>query len=55
LFFIGANLKKAREIEEVFKFHLYAAEAAAGDIKYVSEEELKYLGNWEAEKYRQKL
>ncbi|MFL5728717.1 MAG: class II aldolase/adducin family protein [Cytophagaceae bacterium] len=55
IFFIAENLKKAREMEEVFKFHLIASENAAGNIIPLSGEELKYLGNWEAEKYRQKL
>jgi rhamnose utilization protein RhaD (predicted bifunctional aldolase and dehydrogenase) len=55
IFFIAPHLKKAREMEDVFKFHLLVAEALKGNIEFLSEEELRYLGNWEAEKYRQKL
>lgn len=55
LFFMGIHLKKARETEEIFKFHLVTADASKDNIQPLPEAELKYLGNWEAEKYRQKL
>jgi rhamnose utilization protein RhaD (predicted bifunctional aldolase and dehydrogenase) len=55
VFFIADHLKKAREMEDVFKFHLLAASGSGGDIQPIEEEELNYLGNWEAEKFRQKL
>lgn len=55
LFFVAQSVKKAREIEDVFKFHVLSLCTADKKISYLSEEELCYLGNWEAEKYRQKL
>lgn len=55
LFFIARSLKKAREIEEVFKFHIMSLDLAGDDVTYLSEQELCYLGNWEAEQYRRKL
>lgn len=55
LFFIAENLKKAREMEDVFKFHILAALGAKGNIQPLPSDELSYLGNWEAEKFRQKL
>jgi hypothetical protein len=42
-------------MEEVLKLHLLAMTAAPGAIRSLPLEELKYLGNWEAEKYRQSL
>ncbi|MBY0353692.1 class II aldolase/adducin family protein [Candidatus Babeliales bacterium] len=57
LFFIAHNIKKAKEIEEVYKFHILALHAAyqiPGPVNYLSPQELSYLNNWEAEKYRQK-
>lgn len=55
LFFIASNVKKAREIEEVFKFHVMVMNMTDGDVNYLPEEEVTYLGNWDAEKYRQEL
>lgn len=55
LFFIAPNQRKAREAEEAFKFHVMALKLAGGDIRCLPPDELSYLGNWEAEKYRQKL
>lgn len=55
LFFIARNQRKAREAEEAFKFHVLALKMAGGDVRCLPPEELSYLGNWEAEKYRQKL
>lgn len=56
LFFRASTLKKAKEIEEVFKFHIMVlAQNHNNDLNYLEFEELAYLSNWEAEKYRQKL
>lgn len=56
LYLVAPNLKKAREAEEVCKFHLMALQMAGkGAASSLPQEELAYLGNWEAEKYRQKL
>jgi hypothetical protein len=48
------TIKKAKETEEVLKLHLMTLKAAAGEINHLSMDELAYLGNWEAEKFRQK-
>ena len=54
LFFIAKNIKKAKEAEEVFKSHVLSINANKDkNIHYLPEEEIKYIGNWEAEKYRQ--
>ncbi|MBI5196133.1 MAG: class II aldolase [Nitrospirae bacterium] len=53
LFFISRNLKKAKEMEDVFKMHILVLSATKGEVVCLSGEELRYLGNWEAEKYRQ--
>ena len=56
LFFRASTLKKAKEIEEVFKFHIMVlAQNLNNDLNFLKFEELAYLSNWEAEKYRQKL
>lgn len=56
LFFRASTLKKAKEIEEVLKFHIMVL-AQNEDVKlnFLEKKELDYLSNWEAEKYRQKL
>lgn len=54
VFIIARNLKKAKEIEDVLKFHLLALQTSKTEqINFLPDEELAYLGNWEAEKYRQ--
>ena len=55
VFFIAPSVKKAKEIEEVFKFHIMVLSQNSGDVNFLNLEELLYLSNWEAEKYRQKL
>lgn len=56
LFFVAPNIKKAKEMEEVFKFHIMVLEQSMkNDKNFLELEELAYLSNWEAEKYRQKL
>lgn len=54
-FFIALNIKKAKEMEEVFKFQLLTIDLAGDSINVLDSDEIRYLGNWEAEKYRQKL
>jgi rhamnose utilization protein RhaD (predicted bifunctional aldolase and dehydrogenase) len=55
LFFIASNVKKAKEMEEVMKFHIMVLEKSSGsDKNFLDSKEMAYLGNWEAEKYRQK-
>lgn len=56
LFFIAQNIRKAKEIEEVFKFHIMVLEQnMKSDNSFLELEELAYLGNWEAEKYRKTI
>ena len=56
LFFIGSTLKKAKEMEEVLKFHIMAlAQNETEKLNFLATDELNYLSNWEAEKYRQEL
>jgi rhamnose utilization protein RhaD (predicted bifunctional aldolase and dehydrogenase) len=52
LYFIAKNIKKAKEIEEVYKAHILVLASMKERINFLSEDELAYLGNWEAEKYR---
>lgn len=54
LLFVGANLRKAREVEEMFKFHLMALELGGNNVRCLDDAELRYLHSWEAERYRQK-
>lgn len=56
LFLVASNLKKAKEIEEVLKFHIMVlAQNENKKLNFLEAEELNYLSNWEAEKYRQEL
>jgi rhamnose utilization protein RhaD (predicted bifunctional aldolase and dehydrogenase) len=56
LFFRASTLKKAKEMEEVLKFHIMVlARNENKSLNFLEKEELDYLSNWEAEKYRQKL
>lgn len=56
IFFISDSIAKAKQIEEVFKFHIITLVSSKdNDINFLNENELKYLSNWEAEKFRQKI
>ena len=55
LFFIAANIKKTKEMEDVFKFHIMVLSQNNTNINSLQYDELAYLSNWEAEQYRQKL
>lgn len=56
IFFMGTTVKKCRESEEVFKSHLLVLSNISNQNEnLLSQAELEYLANWEAEKYRQKL
>lgn len=56
LFFRGSSIKKAKEIEEVFKFHIMVlTQNKTKNLNFLEPEELTYLSNWEAENYRQKI
>ena len=49
------NFKKFKEIEDVLKSHLLIILNCKKPLNYLKFDELKYLSNWEAEKFRQKL
>lgn len=61
IFFIADTVRKAREIEEILKFHLsvlvvnVTQKIQPQEIQFLDENELNYLANWEAEKYRQTI
>ncbi len=56
IFFIAPNIKKAKEMEEVMKFHIMVLKnTLIKDKIFLEVDELAYLNNWEAEKFRQKL
>jgi rhamnose utilization protein RhaD (predicted bifunctional aldolase and dehydrogenase) len=55
IYFIAKNIKKAKEIEEVYKAHLLSLASMKRHINYLNAEELAYLGNWDAEKYRRDM
>ena len=55
IYIMAADLKKAKMIEDVFKNNLLIAKKLDSDLKFLDDSEISYLGNWEAEKYRQKL
>jgi len=55
IYCIASNTKKAKEIEEVFKFYIEVLSLSKNDINYLSNEELHYLDNWEAEKFRKNI
>lgn len=53
IFFIAQNIRKAKEMEEVMKFHIMVLEQnQKSDKNFLELDELAYLSNWEAEKYR---
>lgn len=51
-YFLAKNIKKAKEIEDVFKAHVLVLSSLQLDCAFLSDDEIAYLGNWEAEKYR---
>ena len=55
VYLVSSSLRKAREVEDVFSFHLQVLELAGPMVNYLSGEELQYLATWESEKYREKL
>jgi len=48
----GISLKKCREIEELWKSHNICVN---DDLDFLQEEELDYLNNWDAEKFRKMI
>lgn len=54
-YIIASDLKKAKMIEDVLKNNLLIANTLDANLQFLEDSEISYLGNWEAEKYRQKL
>lgn len=54
IFFINSSIAKAKESQEVFKFHLLVLNGVNKAL-YLKDDEINFLANWEEEKYRQKL
>jgi len=54
LYIIAINLKKCKEIEDVLKANLLILDTNE-DKKYLSTDEIFFLNNWDAEKYRKNL
>lgn len=52
VFCAAASLRKAKEVEDVLRFHLTVLSEAKG-ARPLSKDEQDYLTHWEAEKYRQ--
>jgi ribulose-5-phosphate 4-epimerase/fuculose-1-phosphate aldolase len=56
VYIVAISIKKAREIEEVLKMKCILLDQIESDkINFLRAEELNYLNNWEAEKFRQQI
>jgi len=53
VYFCASSIKKAKEAEELLKFHLLVVNQNPGEVKRLKLAEVAYLSNWEAEKFRQ--
>ncbi|MEM9103097.1 MAG: class II aldolase/adducin family protein [Pseudomonadota bacterium] len=49
----GKTFKKAQEAEELLRFHCMLINKLGNSIERLTWEEVRYLSNWDAEKYRQ--
>ncbi|MDD5691125.1 MAG: class II aldolase/adducin family protein [Candidatus Omnitrophica bacterium] len=52
IFFVGQNVKQAREIEDVLKSNLLTLDSTKGKVNFLKRKEIDYLTTWEAERYR---
>ncbi|MFC4722888.1 class II aldolase/adducin family protein [Geojedonia litorea] len=55
LYIVSKDLKKAKMIEDVLKNNLLILKQVKEEIVFLDDAEIAYLGNWDAEKYRQNL
>jgi len=55
IYSIAPNVKKAKEMEDVLEFHISSLFYSKENRNYLEKDEVAYLENWDAEKYRQKL
>lgn len=54
LYICGSSLKKCRDIESVLKAHILCSNKI-NKVDYLTNEEIIYLNNWDAEKYRRNI
>ena len=56
IFLLGKSLRKCKEMEDVLKSHVILQTSGdAATMQFLPQDEVDYLSNWEAEKYRQNL
>jgi len=55
IYYIAKTINKARDMEEVLKSHIMAIADNEDKVSFIDNDELLYLGNWDAEKYRQNI
>jgi len=55
VYFCANNLKKAKEAQELFKFHLMVIQNSKCRTQRLKLSEIGYLSNWDAEKFRQEV
>lgn len=53
VYFCAQSLKKAKEAQDLFKFHLLVSSQNKEKTQRLHLNEIAYLSNWDAEKYRQ--
>lgn len=53
VYFCANSLKKAKDAQDLFKFHLIVRQHSDQNIQRITMDEVAYLSNWDAEKYRQ--
>jgi rhamnose utilization protein RhaD (predicted bifunctional aldolase and dehydrogenase) len=55
VYFCATNLRKAKDCQDLFKFHLLVSSQNRELTQRISLDEIAYLSNWDAEKYRQEV
>lgn len=53
VYFCAPSLKKARDAQDLFRFHLLVSQQSQDKTQRLPLDEIAYLSNWDAEKYRQ--
>lgn len=53
IYFCAESLKKAKEAQELLKFHLMVVQSSQNETQRLKLSEIGYLSNWDAEKFRQ--
>ncbi len=55
IFFVATNMRAVRDMESILKFHLLVLAGKGQKMKPLREDEIMYLGGWEAEKHRRDI